>query len=118
MTFAVLAILAGIAGLLFVRRRRRKKAAQSLQHETVDDQGEEAKYAWSPSTVATNRVSELDSRAARPWSMRTELENTDSSPRSIGAAFEDTRRQDGGGDGQHVAKAQPQELGSLAELQG
>jgi Tfp pilus assembly protein PilE len=117
-TIAVLAIIAGIAALLFVRRRRRKRAMKTLQHQTVNDQSMEPEYACSPSTVATTRISELDSRAARPWSMRTELEGTNSSPRSIGAAFEDTRENDKGGDEHDVAKANPQGTGLLAELQG
>lgn len=90
---------------------------EALQHQVPDDHGMEPKYAWSPSTVATTRISELDSRAARPWSMRTELEGTDGSPRSIGAAFEGARKNDGGSDGLQVPKAQPQDRGAFAELQ-
>jgi hypothetical protein len=123
---AVLIILAGVFAHLFMRRRRKKSAAAEV-HQPVPTDGHdhpgEAKYAWSPSTVATARVGELDSQPARPWSLRSELEGRDhNSPASINAAFGDDKQKEAGSpgpQGHQTAQSQPpQGLGVFAELQG
>jgi hypothetical protein len=98
-------------------------ATQYYQPPVTEGPTDGPNYAWSPSTVATTTVSELDSRAARPWSMRTELEgnSNNNSPKSIGAALEDRDKPKGAGgygQGHHATPSQPQGLGVFVELQG
>lgn len=151
MTIAALAILAGVCALLFIRRRRRRRRnpmspqtyepTPAMGEDDNGHQGAEPKYAWSPSTVAMHTtprttVSELESRAARPWSLRTELEGSGGGHLSpgIGSIVEEGKKEGGGvggdvgGDGQqarHSAQGgqrgnegRPQGLGLFAELQG
>ncbi|KAB5518885.1 hypothetical protein GE09DRAFT_506304 [Coniochaeta sp. 2T2.1] len=109
---AVLIISAAIAFVFFRRRNRNRQSNAAIHnHEETHDHvhAPEPKFAWSPATVATSTVSELDSRAARPWS---ELEGSNTSPRPVGPGFED-----------NIAptpppKGAPQGLGLFAELQG
>lgn len=134
-TVAVLAVLAGIATLLFVWRRRTKKRTTARGADrgggtaTAQDHPPttEAKDAWSPSTVATTAaVSELDSgaAAARPWSVRSELQGSyyEDSPGPMGAVFWQNEPRGGGDRGSGHAAAmqahQAQGLGVFVELQG
>lgn len=73
----------------------------------------------SPSSPDTSVVSELDSKAARPWSLRSELDNNnDNSHVSTRSSFHSARSHGDGGGGQ--ARRAPSELAAhpIAELPG
>jgi hypothetical protein len=80
-------VLAVVGLLLFLRRRRRRqrdsdRAAGANAAEKPDAAGVENLPPPQPPALGTP---ELDSRAARPWSMRSELPDT---PRSVAAEME------------------------------
>ncbi|KAH6684827.1 hypothetical protein F5X68DRAFT_262736 [Plectosphaerella plurivora] len=82
------AIVILLAGLLFFLRRRRRR-----QREADRDLTAASEAAEKPSAAAVDSLPpppslgtpELESRAARPWSMRSELPDT---PRSVAAEME------------------------------
>ncbi|TPX11644.1 uncharacterized protein E0L32_007623 [Thyridium curvatum] len=85
-----LVLLAAVLFLFFQRRRRRQQQRGSeldgegkLHRESSSGGATATATATAPATPgtpATTVVSELDSRAARPWSMRSELADTHLNP--------------------------------------
>lgn len=128
---AAILVLLLLVGFLCFRRRQRKKylqrqeeerAVENFMNEGVINKGGSAtepdplnlgilpSAASSPDTPA---LSELDSKAARPWSLRSELDNSASARSSY-----NTAGSHGGGGGQ--ARHAPSELAAhpIAELPG
>lgn len=129
----VIALL--LAGFLYFRRRQRKQQLQREEEERAVDNfmhGETKSGAASepdplnlgiapggvppPSTASspdTRALSELDSKAARPWSLRSELDNNPSARGSYNIAA-------GGHNGIGLVRTTPSELAAhpIAELPG
>lgn len=91
------AIIAALA-LLFFRQRKRH-----LGEKNGD-------AAEAPITPATPTVSELGTRAARPWSLRSELDSSQTSPPLVGEMMGD-----GGGSDKH-ASLQPSSAGTTPRV--
>lgn len=136
MAGAAILVLLLLAGFLCFRRHQRKnylkreeeeRAVENFMNEGVINKGGSAteadplnlgirdgpsppSAASSPDTLA---LSELDSKAARPWSLRSELDNSASARSSY-----NTAGSHGGGGGQ--ARHAPSELAAhpIAELPG
>jgi len=80
---AVLFILAALA-FFFMRRRKQQRdnPSENLTGSLDDPKQDLTGMGVTPDTPATSVPSELESRAARPWSMRSELQTPDT-PLSI-----------------------------------
>lgn len=134
---AILVVLL-LVGFLCFRRRQRKRylkreeerAVENFMNEGVISKGGSATEAdplnlgimagQSPpsatSSPDTPALSELDSKAARPWSLRSELDNSASARSSYNTAGSHC----GGGGGVGQARHAPSELAAhpIAELPG
>ncbi|KAK3376807.1 hypothetical protein B0T24DRAFT_700719 [Lasiosphaeria ovina] len=123
-------LLAALAVLFFLRRRRQRRSAgvESGKKQHYHSENKNGKVPSTPTASEADGVpvSEADGRAARPWSMRSELEGsqpaTSTAPSSLaervsgeGAAGVGTGAV---GDGHHHHHNGGGELSPVAELPG
>jgi hypothetical protein len=73
----------GVAALFFLRRRQRARSGEEVENSSTSGSGANknrvsaASSTLPPMSEADGRpVSEADGKAARPWSMRSELEGS------------------------------------------
>lgn len=116
-TVGVLILLAAIAALFFLRRRQRARSVGEGENSSTSGSGAKnrvsaASSSLPPMSEADGRpVSEADGKAARPWSVRSELEGSQvGSDRTEGAGALNKET--------HEGQAMKPELSPVAELPG